>query len=35
MIHDDSGITWNLLLQSFTIFYIQIDADLYIYIDLA
>ena len=29
MIHDDSGIIWNLLLQSFTIFYIQIDTDFY------
>ena len=35
MIHDDSGIIWNLFLQSFTIFYIQIDTDLYIYIYLA
>ena len=25
MIHDDSGIIWNLFLQSFTIFYIQIE----------
>ena len=34
MIHDDAGIIWNLFLQSFTIFYIQIETD-YIYIDLA